>query len=67
MSFSFSYLSTGLSDLAAYWNIPILSGTSTSSDLSVKSRHTHFTRLSYDINDMANLLYFVFEQYNWTR
>ncbi|XP_072018506.1 atrial natriuretic peptide receptor 3-like [Amphiura filiformis] len=57
----------GLSDLARYWNIPIISGASTSSDLANKDRHTHFTRLSYDVTGMAHLISETFRRFNWTR
>ncbi|XP_072048290.1 atrial natriuretic peptide receptor 1-like [Amphiura filiformis] len=57
----------GMSDLARYWNIPMLSGASTSADFSDKDRHTHFTRLSYDLNRVGYLLLETFKRFNWTR
>ena len=53
--------------MASYWNIPILSGVSTSPVLSDKVRHTRLTRLSYDLNGMTYIMTETFKRFNWTR
>ena len=62
-----SFPTIGVADLAAHWNIPILSGVSTSSDLDNKARFRTLTRTAYKLGTLATFVYKIFERYNWRR
>ena len=55
----------GIADLAAFWNVPILSGASTSSALDQKNRYRTFTRTSYKLSTLVNYLLSLFERNEW--
>ena len=55
----------GVADLAAYWNIPILSGVSTSTALDQKNRFRTLTRTSYKLSSLVNFFLSLFERNDW--
>ena len=54
-----------VADLCAHWEIPILSGASTSGILDNKSRYSTLTRTSYKLSNLVYFMGAVFEKYNW--
>ena len=56
-----------VADLCAHWNIPILSGASTSGILDNKNRFATFTRASYKVSNLVDFMVTVFKKYNWKR
>ena len=56
-----------VSDMAAYWNIPMLSGATTGSELGNKKRHTHLVRTSPGLDGMAKFFGRVVKLFGWKR
>ena len=56
-----------VSDLAGYWNLPVVSGVSTSSDLDNKVRHRTLTRVSYQTKGLVDSLFACLEFFQWRR
>ena len=54
-----------VADLATSWNIPILSGVSSSSDLDSKTRYKTLTRTSYQISGLSNFFETIFRENLW--
>lgn len=54
-----------VADLAAFWNVPILSGVSTGSIMDDKARYPTFTRTSFQLTTMADFLAQIFDKFNW--
>lgn len=54
-----------VADLAAYWNIPILSGVSTYSALDNKSRYLTLTRTSNKISTIVAVTNQLFKEFAW--
>lgn len=52
-------------DLAVYWNLPVLTGSSTSVNLENKARFQTLTRTSYKSSAIANFLVRLFEYFEW--
>ncbi len=55
----------GVADLSAFWNIPILSGASTSAALDQKDRYRTFTRTSYKLSTLVSFLLRLFDEFGW--
>ena len=56
---------SGVADLAAYWNIPNLSGVSISSVLDQKERYRTFTRTSFKLTTLSYFFLSVFQTFEW--
>ena len=56
-----------VSDLAAYWNLPIISGVSTSSDMDDKNRHLTLTRTSYQTKGLMDATLAFIQMFGWQR
>ena len=56
---------SGVADLAAYWNIPVLSGVSTSKALDQKNRFRTLTRTSFNFSTLYNFFLSLFEKNKW--
>lgn len=56
-----------VADLCSHWNIPMLSGASTSGILDDKARYRTLTRTSYKASNLVNFMAELFKQYNWRR
>ena len=54
-----------IADLAAYWNIPILSGVSTYSALDNKKRYQTLTRTSNKISTIVTVTNLLFKEFEW--
>ena len=55
----------GVADVAAYYNIPVLSGASTSGTLDQKDRYRTLTRTSYKLSTFVNFLLSLFAKFKW--
>ncbi len=53
-------------DVAAYWNIPILSGSTTADYLDDKSRYQTFTRTPFKQSTLASFVSYICQSFNWT-
>ena len=62
-----SFETIGVSDLSAFWNIPVVSGVSTSSSLDNKARFKTLTRTAYKLGTLGAFLAQVFDKYSWRR
>lgn len=62
-----SYQTMSTSDLTAYWNLPVISGTSTSLILEDKTRFSTLTRTSFRTEAMAMFVRRLFEHFKWKR
>eukprot|EP00057_Strongylocentrotus_purpuratus_P014597 XP_011669071.1 PREDICTED: atrial natriuretic peptide receptor 1-like [Strongylocentrotus purpuratus] len=60
-----SYETVGIADLAAYWNLPVVTGVSTSAVLDDKSRYRTLTRTSFKTGVLAKAVVAFFEEYEW--
>ena len=56
-----------VADLCAHWNIPMLSGASTSGILDNKARFQTFTRASYKASNLVDFMVAIFRKYKWKR
>ena len=56
----------GVADLAAYWNIPVLSGVSTAPVLDQKNRYRTLTRTSFKLSTLCNFFLSFFKKNEWT-
>ena len=56
-----------VADLCAHWNIPMLSGVSTSGILDNKNRFSTFTRTSFKASNVVDFLSANFKKFNWKR
>ncbi len=55
-----------VADLAAYWNIPMLTGATTAHNLDNKVRYRTFTRLPFKQSTLSEFTFAVFSRFNWT-
>ncbi len=55
-----------IADLANFWNIPILSGTSTASYMDDKSRYRTLTRTSFVLSTLGDFFVDIFARFKWT-
>ena len=55
-----------VADLATYWNIPMLTGSTTAHYLDQKSRYRTFTRLPFKQSTLSNFVVDIFKLYDWT-
>lgn len=62
-----SFETISVSDLSAFWNIPVVSGVSTSSTLDNKARFKTLTRTAYKLGTLGAFIAQVFDKYNWRR
>ncbi len=60
-----SYGAAAVADVAAYWNIPILTGSTTADYLEDKSRYQTFTRTPFKQSTLANFISHICESFNW--
>ncbi|XP_072021372.1 atrial natriuretic peptide receptor 1-like [Amphiura filiformis] len=56
-----------VADLCSHWNIPIVSGVSTSGALDDKSRYRTLTRTSFKASNLVDFMVTIFRRYNWKR
>ena len=56
----------GIADLAAYWNIPILSGVSTYPTLDNKRRYSTLTRTSNKVSTLSACVIQLLKTFDWT-
>ncbi len=56
-----------VSDMASFWNIPMLSGATTGAELGNKNRHSHLTRTSPGLDGMAIFFSRVLRLFKWHR
>ena len=54
-----------VADLCAHWNIPVVSGASTSGILDNKARFQTFTRASYKVSNLVDFMVAIFRKYDW--
>ena len=62
-----SFECKGVSDLAAFWNVPVLSGASTSGDLGNKAQYKTLTRTAFQLGAMGRFAVALFKKWSWTR
>ena len=62
-----SFECKGVADLAAYWNVPILSGASTSGDLNNKAQYKTLTRTAFQLGVIGHFSVALFNKWSWTR
>ncbi|XP_041481819.1 atrial natriuretic peptide receptor 1-like [Lytechinus variegatus] len=62
-----SYETVGIADLAAYWNLPVVTGVSTSAVLDDKNRYRTLTRTSFKTGVLAKAVVAFLEEYDWRR
>ncbi|XP_022084585.1 atrial natriuretic peptide receptor 3-like [Acanthaster planci] len=62
-----SFQCKAVADLAAYWNVPVLSGASTSGDLDNKGQYTTLTRTAFLMGVMGHFSVALFRKWSWTR
>ena len=55
-----------VADLAAYWNIPMLTGSTTAHYLDQKSRYRTFTRLPFKQSTLSEFVFSIFDLYDWS-
>ena len=55
-----------VADLAAYWNIPMLTGSTTAHYLDRKSRYRTFTRLPFKQSTLSEFVLDIFILFDWT-
>ena len=60
-----SPLAVGVADLAAFWNIPVLSGSTTADYLDDKSRYQTLTRLAFKQSTLAKFVARICEEFGW--
>ena len=56
-----------VADLASHWNIPLLSGVSTSGLLDNKARYRTLTRTAFKASNLVNFMSEIFRRYKWRR
>ena len=56
-----------IADLCSHWNIPVVSGVSTSGTLDNKSRYRTLTRTSFKASNLVDFMVAIFRRYNWKR
>ena len=56
-----------VADVASFWNIPILSGVSTSGLLDNKARFRTLTRTAFKASNLVDFMQEIFRQYDWRR
>lgn len=62
-----SFATVAVADLSAFWNVPVITGVSTSADLDNKSRFKTLTRTSYKLGSLAEFMARIFEMFQWRR
>ncbi|XP_072020467.1 atrial natriuretic peptide receptor 1-like [Amphiura filiformis] len=62
-----SFATKSVADLAAFWNLPIVSGLSTSSDLDNKRQYKTFTRTAFKFGTLGVFVERVFNKFGWKR
>ena len=62
-----SFSTKAVADLAAFWNIPIVSGLSTSSDLDNKIQYETLTRTAFKFGALGSFITDIFEKFGWKR
>ncbi len=55
-----------VADLAAYWNIPMLTGATTAHYLDNKIRYRTFTRLPFKQSTFSEFVLSIFQRFDWT-
>ena len=64
---SCSFPALGVADLAAHWNVPVVSGVATLTDLGNKVRFPTLTRTGYIDGTLAAFIFRIFQRYEWRR
>ncbi|XP_038077155.1 atrial natriuretic peptide receptor 3-like [Patiria miniata] len=62
-----SFQCAAVADLAAYWNVPVLSGAATSAGLDNKAQYKTLTRTAFHLGALGQFVVALFNRWSWAR